>query len=639
MLKINKNLKKFLVFIVIFSFIFYGWPQKEQGGTPLFYQTRIAQAASIGPNNPSSADGTSQAGGGTVTWTNPTYIFSSDNNRATAALAKGVISYYLQATGFGFNIPSDAVIKGIYVEVERSIAEATTYTKDNSIKIIQGGVITGTEHADTTVTWPANNADAYKAYGSSTDLWGLTWTPAQINASNFGVAVQAKNTKTGGAYTNTAQVDHIRITVYYNRPPTVNLNTPADGSSISTTTPILQFTGTDPDGDEVEYEVQVDRVNTFDSSISWQDSYSENNQDNGINFGTPTGINIISAVGQAFTGNGGPINTVKFYLKKVGSPTGTLTAKIYNITGTYGTDATPTGSPLATSNTVDVSTLSTAYQLITFTFPTPYTTTNGTHYIVTCEDSSASDTDYVVAGSDSSSPTHSGNYCQYASFNGIWSGSASQDICFYVGGQGPLFDVASDTESPTYFSGTGDPHPWPSGNQVSYAIQSSVGLQPNTTYYWRVRSKDPSGSNTYGAWSSTWSFTVTTTTIVSVSVSDGAISYGTIPASSTKSTCDLNDTQIVTNNGNVAETFNIMGSNSANWTLGTTPGSEVYVHKFSTSSCPWTTGTALTTSYQPMATNIAPNATTTLNLQITTPTATNYFNQQSVNVTIQAVQY
>ena len=129
------------------------------------------------------------------------------------------------------------------------------------------------------------------------------------------------------------------------------------------------------------------------------------------------------------------------------------------------------------------------------------------------------------------------------------------------------------------------------------------------------------------------------TVIISITVSDGAISYGIIPANSSKSTCDLNDTQIVTNNGNVAETFNIMGSNSTNWTLGTSPGNEIYVHKFSTSSCPWTSGIPLTTSYQTMATNIAPNATTTLNLQITTPTNTNYFTQQNINVTIQAVQY
>jgi hypothetical protein len=162
------------------------------------------------------------------------------------------------------------------------------------------------------------------------------------------------------------------------------------------------------------------------------------------------------------------------------------------------------------------------------------------------------------------------------------------------------------------------------------------GAPASTTYCLRVVKADGSLLNTY---SYIPQITTSIATVISVSVSDGAISYGIIPANSSKSTCDLNDTQIVTNNGNVAETFNIMGSNSTNWTLGTSPGNEIYVHKFSTSSCPWTSGVPLTTSYQTMATNIVPNATTTLNLQITTPTNTNYFTQQNVNVTIQAVQY
>jgi hypothetical protein len=126
---------------------------------------------------------------------------------------------------------------------------------------------------------------------------------------------------------------------------------------------------------------------------------------------------------------------------------------------------------------------------------------------------------------------------------------------------------------------------------------------------------------------------------ISLSVSDGSITYGTLAQNSSKSTCDLSDTQTVTNNGNVAETFNIKGQNSANWTLGTTPGSDVYVHKFATSSCPWTNGTALTTSYQTMATNVAASSTVTLNLQITTPNPSTVFTEQSVDVTVQAVAY
>jgi len=529
MLKINKNLKKFLVFIVIFSFIFYGWPQKEQGGTPLFYQTRIAQAVSIGPNNPSSADGTSQAGGGTVTWTNPTYIFSSDNNRARAALAKGVISYYLQATGFGFNIPSDAVINGIYVEVERSISEATTYTKDNSIKIIQGGSISGTDHLDTSVTWPANNADAYKAYGSSTDLWGLTWTPAQINASNFGVAVQAKNTKTSAAYTNTAQVDHIRITVYYTLPTYTqshyrffqNLDSYDVGNYLASqdTAATLSYTG---QAFRLRLLISVATANLAQNSGNFKLQYAQRGTDN--------------ACDTSFSGE------------------------------TY--------ADVSTSTVI-------AYN----------------------DNPSVSDNNPLTANSNDPVGTNTIVNQTYEELNNFTNSAAA-----IPSGQDGKWD---------------------------FALKDN-GAPANTTYCLRVVKADGSLLNTYAYIPQ---ITTSIATVISVSVSDGVISYGIIPTNSSKSTCDLNDTQIVTNNGNVAETFNIMGSNSANWTLGTTPGSEVYVHKFSTSSCPWTTGTALTTSYQPMATNIAPNATTTLNLQITTPTATNYFNQQSVNVTIQAVQY
>jgi len=146
------------------------------------------------------------------------------------------------------------------------------------------------------------------------------------------------------------------------------------------------------------------------------------------------------------------------------------------------------------------------------------------------------------------------------------------------------------------------------------------------------------GPLAYAANTATVTATVTVQNI-SLTVSDGSITYGTIAQNSSKSTCDLSDTQTVTNNGNVAETFNIKGQNSANWTLAATAGSDQYVHKFATSSCPWTSGTALTTSYQTMATNVAVNATTTLNLQITTPNPSTVYTQQSVDVTVEAVAY
>lgn len=62
-------------------------------------------------------------------------------------------------------------------------------------------------------------------------------------------------------------------------------------------------------------------------------------------------------------------------------------------------------------------------------------------------------------------------------------------------------------------SGGGDTDPFNSGDTISYKIQSA--LTNGTTYWWRVRAKDPSGSNSYSFWSDPWSFTVDTTVDVS----------------------------------------------------------------------------------------------------------------------------
>jgi len=132
-----------------------------------------------------------------------------------------------------------------------------------------------------------------------------------------------------------------------------------------------------------------------------------------------------------------------------------------------------------------------------------------------------------------------------------------------------------------------------------------------------------------------------TVELVSVDVSDGSVTYGTIPASTSKSTCELNDTQTATNTGNVIENFNIKGQNTACWSLGSVAGNNVYVHKFSTSTCGsinWDAAPTLSTNYATLATGIAVNATTTLNLQITVPTSTTCYTEQHADVTIMAVR-
>lgn len=71
---------------------------------------------------------------------------------------------------------------------------------------MKGGTISGSNLA-AAGAWPT--ADAYASYGGATQLWGLTWLPSDITATNFGAALAAR------VQNGTAAVDHMRIIVYY----------------------------------------------------------------------------------------------------------------------------------------------------------------------------------------------------------------------------------------------------------------------------------------------------------------------------------------------------------------------------------------------------------------------------------------
>jgi hypothetical protein len=164
----------------------------------------------LGPNSGGTA--ADDATVGTISLTNVTNVLSSNNTYVTAVLLLNQVTHYLTVTNFGFAIPLDATITGILVEIERSATLALSLT-DSSVKLVKGGVISGTDKASG-ANWP--NADAYASYGNGADLWGQPWTPADLNLSTFGVAIAA--VALAGV---TLQIDHVRITITFigsNRP-------------------------------------------------------------------------------------------------------------------------------------------------------------------------------------------------------------------------------------------------------------------------------------------------------------------------------------------------------------------------------------------------------------------------------------
>ena len=134
---------------------------------------------------------------------------------------------------------------------------------------------------------------------------------------------------------------------------------------------------------------------------------------------------------------------------------------------------------------------------------------------------------------------------------------------------------------------------------------------------------------------------------VSLSIADGTVAYGVIPVNTTADTTGApEDSQTVTNTGNVTQNFLIRGVNSTNWTLGATAGTDVYVHNFciaGTDTAPnlcdaTPTWIPLTTANQTLVSGIAPFETQLFDLQIHTPVDTTWFVKQHVDVTVVAVQ-
>lgn len=173
---------------------------------------------------------------GGVSWSNPENTASSDNSYATSALTSSNPnrnSDYLQVTGFGFAIPSTATINGIEVKVERSAA-TTNRVRDEVAQLIKNGNRTGDDKATGSGSGSYNwtTSDSTITFGSSTDLWGTSWIPSTINASNFGFAFVAHHNSDNGTST-TARVDNIQIKVYY----TIN-SSPLIGEGDSTSVTI-----------------------------------------------------------------------------------------------------------------------------------------------------------------------------------------------------------------------------------------------------------------------------------------------------------------------------------------------------------------------------------------------------------------
>lgn len=165
----------------------------------------------------------------------------------------------------------------------------------------------------------------------------------------------------------------------------------------------------------------------FFGSIDVADSYSETLQNDYEHiYGATT-----NARGQSFTAIDGDLDSVVFYLAKVGSPTGNMTAQLYAHSGTYGSTGVPTGAVLATSDNVDISALTTSFALVTFDFSGAerIALTSGTKYFVVVRYTGGDGSNNLRVGLKTVLNEHPGNATVW---DGAWNTITVSDQPFYV---------------------------------------------------------------------------------------------------------------------------------------------------------------------------------------------------------------
>jgi len=142
------------------------------------------------------------------------------------------------------------------------------------------------------------------------------------------------------------------------------------------------------------------------------------------------------------------ISRIRFRVAKVGNPTGSAYAKLYRATGTVGSDAIPTGSALATSEAVDVSTFPTYVtdddsKFFDFDFANAYLAAPG-DYCVVFEYPGGDSSNYVKIAVDqvaAKNELHYGNGCRLV--GGSFVSDVKDDCLFYLYALRPLEAVVT----------------------------------------------------------------------------------------------------------------------------------------------------------------------------------------------------
>jgi uncharacterized protein YjdB len=141
-------------------------------------------------------------------WSNLDGVKADDESFASVPMPRQstgcyncTISRWLHTTGYGFTIPSGSEIKGVKVE---AIGNSGGPAVIEYAHLLKGNTRSS--------EGKRQQLDGYGTLGGGTSLWGESWTPADINNTQFGVGLTMRNI---WDKSYTAYVHYVRISVTF----------------------------------------------------------------------------------------------------------------------------------------------------------------------------------------------------------------------------------------------------------------------------------------------------------------------------------------------------------------------------------------------------------------------------------------
>jgi hypothetical protein len=148
---------------------------------------------------------------GTAAWIEVLNAAGEGGGTAITTVSAGALSKYLKVNfKTKEQIPIKATILGIEIQIRGrfNALEAGAAFVDNSVRVYKEGVRSGSDLASGTL-WTESLVT--RGYGGAANLWGTTWTPAQLN-KEFAAAISMKNS---GTKTGAGEIDVIKAVITY----------------------------------------------------------------------------------------------------------------------------------------------------------------------------------------------------------------------------------------------------------------------------------------------------------------------------------------------------------------------------------------------------------------------------------------